>query len=542
MDLAMTQDALTTRQSTPTVPTTCSEVKGSCLSFTFDGQNCIYEGPTNLEPGRTTLLFLNESEEVSSLEIGRHGEDKTIQDMIDYIEYYRTVFDYPSPMPLPSWWQYRFFDCCGRVIPGSSSMGEVYLQPGIYTVICFNGAPRYQYFGTGITVVDQGTTEVLSTPTSEVDSIRTPTPAGDRRQEQVHTNADQGVSIYYPHDWLALEEMESGLTLLPTNEPADDPRTYMWVLYPDIMIQPELASDTPLEDTLSTLAFYLRNEDLQSLGSVKRGENHAFIHFTGSMDDRPVKGLIGVVQNGEYFVGLFGFTNDDSMLSVMESIVADVQIETPVFMPSDDALLLTPGTLYEETDSNKDQVRNYRFAAAKNEEFILAVRGDPEGGILKLEVFDMDGVRVFRDAYITDFVESVEWLTANKDGEYHLEITGSGDARLLILPIQLDEPSAIISSTETLTEDEVAEFAFEDVQGDWLIAYAKVVGPEADSTSLNLELYEDEQMVREHHVPSLEAATILVDVSAPNYWLHVYETDGQPITYTLFVFAPEILD
>ena len=148
-DVAMTQDALTTQQPTPTLLTTCSEVNGACLSFTFDGENCTYKGPTDLKPGRTTLILLNESQEATSLGFGRHHEGKTIQDIIDYVETYLTVLDSPSPMPIPDWWQNQR---SGSVYPGSHAIWEVYLPPGIHTFICFNGAPFYQNFGTGIVV------------------------------------------------------------------------------------------------------------------------------------------------------------------------------------------------------------------------------------------------------------------------------------------------------------------------------------------------------------------------------------------------------
>ena len=43
-------------------PTSCEEVEGICLELTFDGESCIYEGPTDLNPGPVTIIFHNEGD------------------------------------------------------------------------------------------------------------------------------------------------------------------------------------------------------------------------------------------------------------------------------------------------------------------------------------------------------------------------------------------------------------------------------------------------------------------------------------------------
>ena len=55
-------------------------------ALTFDGESCIYEGPTELTPGPGELTFMSEDPEYpASVSFEKLDDDKTFQDMIDYI-------------------------------------------------------------------------------------------------------------------------------------------------------------------------------------------------------------------------------------------------------------------------------------------------------------------------------------------------------------------------------------------------------------------------------------------------------------------------
>lgn len=118
-------------------------VEDGVLRFTFDGEDCIYEGPTTLKAGPVTFVFVNESEGLAEVVVPMLDEDKTIQDMIDYIG------EEPSTGSAPYWAQLIILE---RADPGESlSLTEV-LEPGIYTPGCGRVEPFGAWFGTGLTV------------------------------------------------------------------------------------------------------------------------------------------------------------------------------------------------------------------------------------------------------------------------------------------------------------------------------------------------------------------------------------------------------
>lgn len=149
MEVAMTEQALTMEVATPLPTTTphpssCEDVEGVCLLHSFDGEECRYEGPTEIEPGSITLLFLNHSEERAAVNIVRHNDDKTIQDAIDYLN------QEPAPEHHPAW--SSEFGAYGGASPDNSWAWEGILEPGIYHTVC--GIAGSFGFGTGITVED----------------------------------------------------------------------------------------------------------------------------------------------------------------------------------------------------------------------------------------------------------------------------------------------------------------------------------------------------------------------------------------------------
>jgi hypothetical protein len=114
--------------------------------LTFDGEECIYEGPTTLKAGPVTLLFFNESEGPAAVNLDRLAEDKTIQDLIDFIG------EEPSEKSHPYW--ARPLGTWGNVDPGESHTWEGVLEPVNHTLVCARLVPFGVWFGTGLTVED----------------------------------------------------------------------------------------------------------------------------------------------------------------------------------------------------------------------------------------------------------------------------------------------------------------------------------------------------------------------------------------------------
>jgi len=127
-------------------PRSCEEVEGNCMMLSFDGETCMYHGPTEFNSGPVTLIFRNESGGPAAANLVRHTGVETIQDMIDYIG------EEPSSSAhRPSWTrELGTWDLIGS--------GRVYtwqgvLEPGIHTMVC--DSPRYGiWFGGGFAVGD----------------------------------------------------------------------------------------------------------------------------------------------------------------------------------------------------------------------------------------------------------------------------------------------------------------------------------------------------------------------------------------------------
>ena len=115
----------------PLLVTACASgetsVEENILLVIFDGENCIYKGPTNIRAGNVTVIFLNESEEMVAVNLARHKGDETIQDAIDHIG------EEPSTMRAPNWTK----DIRGvwhAVLSGKFHKWEGDLEPGIHSM------------------------------------------------------------------------------------------------------------------------------------------------------------------------------------------------------------------------------------------------------------------------------------------------------------------------------------------------------------------------------------------------------------------------
>ena len=119
------------------------------VQLTFDGEQCIYEGPSVLSAGQGfEVVFHNESAEESFFWFGRLDEGRTTQEMIDYI-----AVDPSSHAP--SWtvdvWLQE------RMAANSSSIPVMRtVAPGLHNLVCGTEAssslPQHGYFGGELTV------------------------------------------------------------------------------------------------------------------------------------------------------------------------------------------------------------------------------------------------------------------------------------------------------------------------------------------------------------------------------------------------------
>ena len=116
-----------TYTSTPLPPTevpepaSCDEVEGSCLELTFDGENCIYDGPAQQKTGTATVFFINQSDELAYMYLMKHTGDEPLQDSSDY-------WSEGSTYGVPSWVEYIFTEDASA---GKSDFWEGNLGSGI---------------------------------------------------------------------------------------------------------------------------------------------------------------------------------------------------------------------------------------------------------------------------------------------------------------------------------------------------------------------------------------------------------------------------
>ena len=143
--LAATPQSAAPETPTP-APTSCDEVEGNCLELSFDGESCVYKGPSDLKTGSATLLFLNESDQGAAVGFLKHYMDKRIQDAIDYFG------EGPSTRATPGWT--LKLNVPGNVPPGQPETWNGVLEPGTYSMICGNWDPHMLWFGGGVTVTE----------------------------------------------------------------------------------------------------------------------------------------------------------------------------------------------------------------------------------------------------------------------------------------------------------------------------------------------------------------------------------------------------
>lgn len=114
------------------------------LNLIFDGESCIYKGPTELTPGPVELFFYNNSGGMAAVNFLMHLEGKTVQDVIDYIG------EEPTLKHAPAWTQE--LGTYEMINSGDMHDWEGNLEPGIYHMVCVRIVPFGVWFGTGLTV------------------------------------------------------------------------------------------------------------------------------------------------------------------------------------------------------------------------------------------------------------------------------------------------------------------------------------------------------------------------------------------------------
>ena len=116
------------------------------MSLTWDGESCIYSGPTELTPGAVTLNFVNTSEEdLLNVNLVEILEGHTIDDIV------ADLGPEPSTRHAPSWTR-EMGTWNNHAWPGNTSTWEGTLEPGIYAMVCARATPFGVWFGTGLTV------------------------------------------------------------------------------------------------------------------------------------------------------------------------------------------------------------------------------------------------------------------------------------------------------------------------------------------------------------------------------------------------------
>jgi len=135
--------------ATPVLPTrtpapaSCEELEGTCLNLTFDGEGCIYEGPTEVASGPVSLLFHNMSDEFAAVNLLMLLDGKTIEDVIEYSG------EEPTTKHHPPW--SRELGTYKATAAGRNRHWKGELEPGEYFMVCA-GFSSGVWLGTGLTV------------------------------------------------------------------------------------------------------------------------------------------------------------------------------------------------------------------------------------------------------------------------------------------------------------------------------------------------------------------------------------------------------
>ena len=112
--------------------------------LTFDGSDCVYEGPEDATAGVVAVEFVNDSDGSANVQVMLLDEGTTVQDYVDQFSQDQISSHYP---PFAS-------DMGGRppAAGGETITWEAGLGAGQYVALC--GNRQNAWFGFGLTVVD----------------------------------------------------------------------------------------------------------------------------------------------------------------------------------------------------------------------------------------------------------------------------------------------------------------------------------------------------------------------------------------------------
>ncbi len=136
----------------PLLMTACAsgdEIKPLVVSY--DGEECVVTGPTELPAGEHIVIFIDTSEQDAHLSISTLLEGKTTQDLID-------LQSYPGEyMDKPSWVKndrngYKLEETKdGRVFTHTYYLNDV----GEHAIYCWNYSPDTIWFAASLTIVEK---------------------------------------------------------------------------------------------------------------------------------------------------------------------------------------------------------------------------------------------------------------------------------------------------------------------------------------------------------------------------------------------------
>ena len=113
--------------------------------LTFDGSDCVFEGPEEVTAGVVEVELVNDSDGSTNVFVGLLHEGKTAQDYLDYV----------SPEPYPGSPLTPWVSDMGAAAPakaGETMRWDAPLTAGEYVTACTENSGIW--FGSGLTVVD----------------------------------------------------------------------------------------------------------------------------------------------------------------------------------------------------------------------------------------------------------------------------------------------------------------------------------------------------------------------------------------------------
>ena len=115
------------------------------LELSFDGENCMYDGPSEINPGDATFSFINNSQSIAAANMIVLDEGKTIQDVIDYSGPEPSVKHAPVwSSDVPYIWE--------EIDPGEIHTWQGRLWPGLHVLVCVRIEPFGVWIGEGVLV------------------------------------------------------------------------------------------------------------------------------------------------------------------------------------------------------------------------------------------------------------------------------------------------------------------------------------------------------------------------------------------------------